>query len=894
MKITIVSSTKPSTLTKHISRAADGALVKSSSAHMTQGHAQVADVGSMAELNATLDQLQPNQAIAYGTPSVDSAPLVSERYLASTPGAITRSDKFFSWPKGGGFMMLDYDPVADGVSLSRDALLGALFSILPAASSCGWLWRPSASGNIYDAQTGAELAGLKGQRVYLAVADIADAPRAGGVLFKRAWLAGHGRIELAQNGAQLVRALVDASVWQPSRLDFAAGAVCAQGLERRPPAGLPVEGGLLDTKQALPDLTMDEERKYAELVHAAKGNTQQASAQQREKHVHTVAEQQGVSPEEIRARYDVAEEKGVLANDFQIELAYGRGVVTVADILCNPEEYHNAVCLDPLEPDYNNRHPVGKIYNDSKGAYLDSKAHGGRIFSLGSIAALVFQEQASNGSTFKDLMSDIRTDSCDLAEVQQLVARINDGPFCEQERVLLRAEMEGNLKEAKRLTPEVKAMLHGGDASKPDAPRARDYLPDSPAGRVLGHDTPLHPSKWAPYQTTGKDEKPKGTLSNFRVMAAAYGVRITFNEISKDMTVDVPCQKKGGALKDEASLGHLISLANLNSYPKGDVPAMACSLADENTVNPVTDWLRSSPWDGVDRIGELFNQIQFSPGEDIAFCELLFRRWVRGAAAVGTGQINGFECALVLVDEKGGAGKTRFFRTFCPPELRADGLSLDLSDKDSIKTAISKWLVELGELDGTFKKSDIAHLKAFLSNTEDEIRLPYARTYSKFARRTAFMASVNQINFLADETDNRRFWAMQVEKVNHEHNVNMQQVWAQAAAEAGNGMPCHLNDEEGKHNAIRNRGFRAVSRVEDMLSARVDFDNPATVHMTCSELATACGLNNAHKGELNEVARWLRENGVTPVVRKGKRGFMLAPLLPMFTESTQPQLTAVK
>lgn len=297
MQITIISSSQPATLTKHVSRKADGSLDKVSSAHMTKGYAQQVSANSMAKLNALLDALHPNQAIAYGVPSVQEAPIVSEKYLASTPGAITRSDKHFRWPKGGGFMMLDYDPAPDGVSLSRDALLGVLFSVLPAAASCGWLWRPSASGNIYDATTGEELEGLKGQRVYLAVRDVADAPRAGQVLFKRLWLAGHGRIELAANGAQLVRGPVDASVWQPSRLDFAAGAVCAQGLVRNPPPGLAIEGPLLDTRATLPDLTADEERAYAQLVYAAKEFTLAASSAKREQHIHEVAHQQGATPE---------------------------------------------------------------------------------------------------------------------------------------------------------------------------------------------------------------------------------------------------------------------------------------------------------------------------------------------------------------------------------------------------------------------------------------------------------------------------------------------------------------------------------------------------------------------------------------------------------------------
>lgn len=889
MKITIVSSSKPSTLTKHISRGDGGQLNKVSSAHMTQGQATQADINSMAEFNSLLDSLQANQAVAYGVATVASAPLVSEKYLAGTPGAITRSDKHFKWPKGGGVMYLDYDP---GVSvLGRDALLGTLFSVLPAAASCGWLWRPSASGNVFDASTGTELAGLKGQHVYIAVKDAADIPRAGNVLFKRVWLAGHGRIELAQNGAQLVRGLIDSAVWQPSRLDFAAGAVCEPGLERRPPAGLAVEGGLLDTKQALPDLTMDEEKRYAELVHAAKGSTQQASADQRGAHINTVAQQQGVSPDEVRARYDVAEEKGILANDFPIELAYGRGVVTVADILANPAEYHNAVCLDPLEPDYNNRHPVGKIYNDSKGAYLDSKAHGGRIFSLGSIAALIFQEQASDGDTFKDLMSDVRRDACDLSEVNALVGKINDGPFCEPERVLLRAELEGSLKDAKRLTPDIKAMIHGGTAEH-SAPRARDMIPDTPTGQILSQSRPMNPRMWAPGQTDGKDEKPRGTVDNFRAMAAAYGAQIVFNEIAKDITVDLPGFKQGGALQDEAALSHMISLSNLNRYPKGDVPSMICALAHENAINPVRDMVTSTVWDGRDHIGELFAQATLEDDEDAEVCSMLFRRWMRGAIAAGTGHTLGLESVIVWVDEMGGSGKTRFFRSLCPPDLRADGVILDPSDKDSIKNATSHWLVELGELDGSFSKADMAALKAFLSRQRDDIRLPYARTYSKFPRTSAFMASVNQINFLTDDTNNRRFWPIRVKHVNHVHNVNMCQAWAQAYTEVMSGETWHLSEEENRHCAIRNSIFKAVSRVDELLSARINFAEEPTLHMTCSELATAVGMSNAHKGELNEVARWLRSNGVPSITRQGKRGFLVAPLLNPLME--QPVLTAVK
>lgn len=462
MKVSIISSQRPAVLSKQIARGADGALVKTSSAHLSLGHVQVAEVGSMSELARLLDGLMPNQAVAYGAPTQDNATLCSRAQLPNHPGAITRSDDHFRWPKSDGVMVLDYDAPTGAPALSQSQLLQAVFSLAGGAAAGGWCWRPSASGNIYDAATGEELVGLKGQRVYLRVTDPADILRAGQALHARMWLAGYGRIEIAQNGAQLERSLIDTAMWQPSRLDFAAGAVCGAGLVRCPPAAVWNDGPAIDLKACIPPLTSDEQAAYRRRVADAKSATSRESAEQFERHVHTVAAEEGVSADEVRARYTVAMEKRVLCNDFVIQLAYGEGEVTVRDILLEPQAWHGKICLDPVEPEYNNRHPVGKIFVDERGAYLDSKAHGGAVYRLGSIAALAFQSGASTGTTFRDLMDDIRLRGCDLAAVGELANSVNTGPFSDEERALLRAELAGSVKDAKRLTPEVKAIIYAG------------------------------------------------------------------------------------------------------------------------------------------------------------------------------------------------------------------------------------------------------------------------------------------------------------------------------------------------------------------------------------------------------------------------------------------------
>src|SRR5690606_39387898 len=126
-------------------------------------------------------------------------------------------------------------------------------------------------------------------------------------------------------------------------------------------------------------------------------------------------------------------------------------------------------------------------------------------------------------------------------------------------------------------------------------------------------------------------------------------------------------------------------------------------------------------------------------------------------------------------------GKTSWLKSLAPRELRLikDGMMLRPDDKDSVKQVCSFWLVELGELDSTFRRADIAQLKAFITQDTDVLRRPYARRESTYARRTVFFGSVNPREFLHDETGNRRYWTIECESINSRHGLDMQQVWAE-------------------------------------------------------------------------------------------------------------------
>src|SRR5262249_34403346 len=92
-------------------------------------------------------------------------------------------------------------------------------------------------------------------------------------IYQALWLAGHGYIMVSKSGQALDRSLVDASVWQPERLDFAAQPVLGEGLSRVVPAeaeailpGVP----MLATAALQPKWTMAEWRKKSRKLQNAR------------------------------------------------------------------------------------------------------------------------------------------------------------------------------------------------------------------------------------------------------------------------------------------------------------------------------------------------------------------------------------------------------------------------------------------------------------------------------------------------------------------------------------------------------------------------------------------------------------------------------------------------
>ena len=194
-----------------------------------------------------------------------------------------------------------------------------------------------------------------------------------------------------------------------------------------------------------------------------------------------------------------------------------------------------------------------------------------------------------------------------------------------------------------------------------------------------------------------------------------------------------------------------------------DIERFVANVARNNSYNPVLDMISSIQWDGRSRINDLCTLMRLD--DDDALSKTLVFKWLLQTVAMlfnendapAGKQPFGAEFVLCLTSPRQGIGKTSLLRAMAlQNEWFKEGASIDDRDKDTVRRCITTWITELGELESTMK-SDISKLKAFITQSYDEYRLPYGHADVARVRHTSLAATCNSTKFLLDPTGNRRF-----------------------------------------------------------------------------------------------------------------------------------------
>lgn len=329
-----------------------------------------------------------------------------------------------------------------------------------------------------------------------------------------------------------------------------------------------------------------------------------------------------------------------------------------------------------------------------------------------------------------------------------------------------------------------------------------------------------------PNQPAKDNGTPPSTIANIRYLLARYGITVRYNVIKKKIEVMWAGQSGTADNRDKVALTTILSLTALNQMQTGPVPGILETLADRTPYNPVADWISSKPWDGIDRLQEFSDTLKVREDYPLPLRDVLIHRWLISAVAAVLEPQGFYGRGILTLQGPQSIGKTSWIRGLVPdPILREQVIKLDhhldASSKDSLITAVSHWIVEIGELDSSLKK-DIARLKGFITGYQDKLRKPYGRADSEYPRRTVFCASVNDHAFLVDPTGNTRFWTIPVTTIDYQHSIDMQQLFAQIANDYHNGEIWWLDQHEERLLEQHNNEHRAVSAIRERLIGAID------------------------------------------------------------------------
>jgi len=816
--LTRFTATDDSTLAKEFYLDPDGLIKKKSHAQFGRGVARKVPLNAgLKSLQELIDDLESIECLSTGVfdaKKVRVQPQDATRDSESGLSIRHRTREAMRQPSPG-LVLLDHDPsprMPNDIRCDTPPdLMRLLVGAVPALADVGWVGRGSSSQGVFNKKTGDLYNRFGGIHVFLGV-NTSDLGALKECLEVKCWIAGQGYVELARNGRRLLRAPIDLSVFSPERLIFEAAPTLGSGVGREEPRWSHHEGALLDIQNF--ELT-DSER---------------TEAQERQREAFKDRD----LIEQAEAKYERYRRE--TANE--VAKRTGEGAKAILDRI---PRYQDAA-MERQTVRLSSDHPV-----QIKGASLTF----GNLVSRASEFDGQSMPDPIEGAAYGTSTAKFYANSADGSAV------IHSWAHGVSTSYVLQAG------------DPAKGVDTGIARSKQSDP-AREVVRSKPS---VDLSTPLEVETFP--HLTG-DGRPKATHQNYRHMLAACGITVRYNVIAKEIEINIPDMKGTVDNRFASAMTQIESLAALNGLRTAPCARYINLIADEQQFNPIADWINSRSWDGASRLPELYETLTARDDFPDDLKQTLIYRWLLSAVAAVL-KPSGFHCRGVLtLQGRQSLGKTSWIRNLVShPHLQEtyvlEGHHLDTANKDSILVAIQHWIVELGELDSSFKK-DIARTKSFITNKTDKPRKPYAAAPSEFPRRTVFAASVNEDNFLVDPTGNSRWWVIPLVRIYYQHEIDMQQVFAQLAVDYRDGAQWWLTRDEEKQLEEQNRSHQAVDVIEETLLNALDHDllEDQWPRMTASEVLRQLGFTNPSNKMAQDCGRVLRRHFGQPRKVKGR------------------------
>jgi predicted P-loop ATPase len=370
----------------------------------------------------------------------------------------------------------------------------------------------------------------------------------------------------------------------------------------------------------------------------------------------------------------------------------------------------------------------------------------------------------------------------------------------------------------------------------------QDPLPNNSSDEILA----------APIENSALQSDSK-LIQDYNKLSAFFGNRIRLNKLTKRIEINgAPVSISRAKIQLATKYGILARSG------REDLQDILMELAEENAYSPIEEYLQSLPQ--PENTAILHNLAERYFGAALPIYESFLRRTLISAVARALSPGCKVDTALILQGDQG-FQKSSFFKVLAGGIYFDDSLGA-VSDKDERLKLHRAWFIEWAELETVFSRKDVSATKAFLSSSVDALRPPYHRDIEDFPRASIICGSTNRNEFLSDETGNRRFWVIPVEKKVDVDLLTQERdaIWAAAVLAYKSGEQWWLTPEEETLLAQANQGWLATDSWEAAILNYLDNKSTCTI-ADLLEKPIGLELAKQNKSEQMRVSNILRRNG---------------------------------
>ena len=799
---------------------------------LVKGTYKVCEVPSINALYNIISECSHKQALMLGVPKNNTNEgVITTLNMREESIAIARCKDDIDWsPNGKSFLLIDID---DGdvpdmkLNLAED-VKNLLIDYDNQLAETAMLIVPSSSQKYNTAK--------KSWHVYIACTNVslANVKRYKTTLQSIAWNKGHGSIKVSKAGSLLIRQSFDMAVFSPERLILESVFSMDSATQFHTIDPLIQEGILRDL--SIPLATdIHKSNRLISLAKMDKRNEAYYLKENAKKEKFDTLLNTGYLETQakifVKQMFDdrlIPAETVICLNEpINGNLEYTAGYIKV-----NTSRFRGAYCADPFYMEEG----TSKAYITQKGNIYSYK-QGGYTIEL----------------------------AAEYTEILNKISSLNTNETIESKKALV--------KEIQYLCSSCKLSKEQFKKIAQDL-KYKNYLSDT-------RDFVAIPQ--TPYEVNDNG-KALSTDTNLDILLEKKNYTLGYDVIKKEVTVSHPGLDDNIDNVIDTALSAISSDAQREKLPKDIGKEHLRSIAmNKYSYNPLTTMIEKSmsKYDGeTDYIQQLASCFNTNASNEYVY-EILKRWLIQCPAAwyhdkdvlINPEAKLKFENVLCLLGAQG-LNKTKLLSGLLDfqgyDKYFKEGVKLSPSDKDSVKQAVSYGIVELGEIDATFRKSDVAELKAFFSNTTDELRLPYDRATSKYKRRTVFAATVNEQFFLADSTGNRRYWVLDLISIDFDAfgRIDKEGLWGQVGKLFFEGHKWWFDAEDTNDKRYTDEIQLIHSRhqqttiITDIVHNLVERSNSSRAELkpySPSEILRNCEIANPNKVQINELKSEMRK-----------------------------------